>query len=35
VLGAGKSYRIGRGLAEALARGVTSRPRGFTPGGEP
>lgn len=35
VLGAGKSYRIGRGLAEALARGVTSRPRGFTPGSEP
>jgi UDP-N-acetylmuramate--alanine ligase len=34
VLGAGKSYRIGRGLAAALARGVTTRPRGFSPGGE-
>jgi UDP-N-acetylmuramate--alanine ligase len=33
VMGAGKSYLIARGLAQALAAGVTSRPRSFDPAG--
>jgi D-arabinose 5-phosphate isomerase GutQ len=33
VMGAGKSYHIARGLAQALAAGVTSRPRSFAPAG--
>jgi UDP-N-acetylmuramate--alanine ligase len=33
VMGAGKSYHIARGLAQALAADVTSRPRSFDPAG--
>jgi UDP-N-acetylmuramate--alanine ligase len=32
VMGAGKSYRIARGLADAIARGVLDAPRGGLPG---